>query len=105
MFFELDGVLARRALKMGSQAVENYITDSFLYPEWQKPCQEALMELDHEKLRERIATAEAAIVSRVRAMPDAPASSGERRAIDDAMTILRTLKRECLGTLRKEESE
>jgi len=105
MIFDLDGVLDRRAQQMGSQAVETYITDSFPYPEWQKPCQEALIELDRDKLRERIAAAEAAIVSRVNGMPDAPASSVERRAIEDALAILRMLKRECLGTSRKEDSE
>ena len=89
---------------MGSPAVENYMTDSFPYPEWQKPYQEALVELDHDKLRERIAATEAAIANRIIAMPDVPVNSGERRAIDDALAILRTLKRECLGA-RKEDSD
>jgi hypothetical protein len=105
MFFDPDGRLARRALEMGSQAVENYITDSFPYPEWQKLCQEALVELDHDRLRERIAAAEAAIVHRMNAMQGAPVSRAERQAIDDALAILRMLKRECLGASRQQDHE
>ena len=105
MIFDPDGLLARRDSKMESQVAENYVTDSFPYPEWQKPCQAALVELDRTKLQERIAAAEAAIVSRLNATSAAPISPAERQAIADALATLRVLKRECLGSSRAEASE
>ena len=105
MFFDPDGLLAGRASKMESQIAENHMSDSFPYPEWQKPCHEALLELDQSKLRERIAAAEAAIVSRLKTTPAAFVSSVERRAIDDALAVLRVLKRECTSSSRQDASE
>jgi len=37
----------------------------FQYPQWQKLCQEALTEFDRDKLRNRVAAAEAAVVMRL----------------------------------------
>jgi len=105
MTFDPDGLLARRDSKMESQVAENYVTESFPYPEWQKPCQAALVELDGAKLRERIAAAEAAIVGRLNATSAAPVSPAERQAIADALATLRVLKRECLGSSSAEASE
>jgi hypothetical protein len=90
---------------MERQVAENYVTDSLPYPEWQKPCQAALVELDRAKLQERIAAAEAAITSRLNAASAVPVSPVERQAIADAMATLRVLKRECLGSSRGEASE
>jgi hypothetical protein len=104
MFFDPDGLLARRTSKMESQLRESQMTDSFPYPDWQKPCQEALVELDQVKLRERITVAEAAIVSRLQTMPARPLNPVERRAIDDALAALRVLKRECVDASRQDES-
>ena len=97
MFLDPDGALARRASRMGSQIMENWTVERFQYPEWQKPCQDALVELDKDKLRERIATAEAAIVSRLRATSAGSVSAQESQAIEDARAILRVLERVCLG--------
>jgi hypothetical protein len=96
MCFDPDGQLAQRASKMESQVAENYVTESFPYPEWQKSCQAAVVELDRAKLRERIAAAEASA---------APVSPAERQAIADALATLRVLKRECLGSSGAEASE
>jgi hypothetical protein len=105
MFFDPDGLLARRASKMESQLTESHIAESFPYPDWQGPCQEALVELDRDKLRERIAVAEAAILNRLNATPAASVSPVERRAIDDALAALRVLKRECADSSRQKEVE
>jgi len=78
--------------------------DKLQYPEWQKLCQDALVELDKDKLRERVAAAEAAISSRLCAAAPARLSAEERRAIEDALGTLRVLKRECFASLLGEES-
>ena len=70
--------------------------------EWQKACQAALVELDQGKLPERIAAAEAAIVSRLNATSALPVSPVEHQAIADALAALRALKRECMGSSREE---
>ncbi len=105
MIFDPDSLLARRDSKMESQVEEIYVTDSFLYPEWQKPWQAALVELDRAKLQERIAAAEAAIGSRLKATSAAPISPAEGQAITDALATLGVLKRECLGSSRAKASE
>jgi hypothetical protein len=105
MIFDPDGLLVRRNSKMESPVTENYVTETFPYPEWQRPCQAALVELDRAKLQERIAAAEAAIVSRLNAASAAPVSAAERQAIADALATLRVLKRECLGSSHAESSE
>jgi hypothetical protein len=102
MCFDPDGQLARRASKMESQVAENCVTDSFPCAEWQKACQAALVELDQGKLPERIAAAEAAIVSRLNATSALPVSPVEHQAIADALAALRALKRECMGSSREE---
>jgi hypothetical protein len=67
------------------------------YPEWQQDYQAALLELDREKLRERVAAAETAIFKRLQAMSQDSDSHAERQAIEDALTNLRVLKRDSLG--------
>lgn len=58
------------------------------YPDWQKPFQEAVLELDGDKLEKQIVTAQTAILSRLEAV------QAERRALEDALGTLRTLQRE-----------
>ena len=60
------------------------------YPEWQKPLQEALLELDAERLKQRIMAAELA----VRSSLEKTANDDERQALVDAMSSLRFLKRD-----------
>jgi hypothetical protein len=57
-----------------------------LYPDWQHEFLAALLELDGNKLLERVQAAETAIFNRL-----------QRQAIDDALASLRVLKREKLG--------
>jgi hypothetical protein len=67
------------------------------YPEWQQEYQVALLELEHEKLLERVAAAETAIFQRLQALSQSPDDQAERQAIEDALAGLRVLKREKLG--------
>ena len=67
-----------------------------LYPEWQRDYQAALLELDREKLRERVEAAETAIFKRLQAISQSPENQAERQAIEDALAGLRVLKRESL---------
>lgn len=89
---------------MGSQLIGYPTMDKPHYPEWQKLCHDALVELDKDKLRERVAAAEAAIFSRLSAQTTACISAEERRALDDALGTLRVLKRECFGSSLGEET-
>jgi hypothetical protein len=67
------------------------------YPEWQQDYQAALLELDHAKLPERVASAETAIFKQLQAMSQSSAHHAERQAIEDALASLRVLKRDSLG--------
>jgi hypothetical protein len=67
------------------------------YPEWQQEYQAALLELDTEKLRERIAAAETAIFNRLQAISQGLNHTAQRQAIEDALASLRVLKRDNLG--------
>ena len=68
-----------------------------LYPDWEPVYRAALLELDQQKLSERIADAEAAIFTRQQAISQSPNHIAERQAIEDALANLRTLKRDNLG--------
>lgn len=69
-------------------------SSSILYPEWQIPLKDALLELDQEQLRAKIQAAEAAISERQRAMArDSKGDNAELVAISDALSALRALKR------------
>ncbi len=70
---------------------------NIVYPEWQPEYQAALLELDTEKLRERVAAAETAIFNRLQAISHGSNHTGERQALEDAFASLRVLKRDNLG--------
>jgi hypothetical protein len=78
-------------------AEASFPSPKILYPEWQNEFRGALLELNREKLRERIATAEAAIFKRLQAISHDPDHAAERQAIEDALASLRVLKRDVLG--------
>jgi hypothetical protein len=65
-------------------------------PEWKKIFQEALVEVNPERLKERIAESEAAIFQRLQALQSGSDSVGELRALQDASNALLVLKREVL---------
>ena len=68
----------------------------FQYPRWQKLCQEALAEFDRDKLRKRVAAAEAAVVMRLQELANKADAHAERQALLDVASSLRFLKRDIL---------
>ena len=62
--------------------------------DWRELYRAALIEVDAELLRERVAAAEAAIDAHVETMKQRASSLDERQAISDAAAGLRVLKRE-----------
>jgi hypothetical protein len=73
-------------------SVDTQGNEGLRYPEWQKPYQQALLEHDEKKLKERIAAVEAAISNRLRAITGDANHHAERQAIEDALSLLRILK-------------
>jgi hypothetical protein len=64
--------------------------------EWQRVLHEALVEVNTEKLKGKVAEAEAAIFERLQALREGYDSAEERHALQDASNALLTLKREVL---------
>jgi hypothetical protein len=64
--------------------------------EWKKMFQEALVEVNPEKLKEKIAESETAIFQRLQALQPASDNVEELRALQDASNALLVLKREVL---------
>lgn len=62
------------------------------YPEWQALYEEALTEFNPEKLTQKIAIAEAAILKRAEAISGGSLHRTELQAIEDALVFLRALK-------------
>ena len=66
------------------------------YPEWQRPYQAALLEVDPKKLGERVAETEAAIFKRLQQLSNSQDGQAERQLIQGAISALKILKRESL---------
>ena len=99
-------ILEEEKKKKEEAAVKKKRTTNFIdkdyvntleYPDWQRPLQEALVELDNDKLKARVAAAEVAIFNRLQAISQSTNHQPEREAIENALTSLRVLKRESLG--------
>ena len=75
-------------------ATEDSPFPKVLYPEWQNQYRAALLELDRQKLSERVTAAEAAIYQRLQAISQNSDHQAERQAIEDAMAVLRLLVKE-----------
>lgn len=73
---------------------ESAMNNDLPYPIWQGCYRDALVELDHEKLVERVREAELAIVYRLETLRSSRESLVELQAIEDALANLRCLKRE-----------
>lgn len=89
--------LRKGSLKMAAALGMEDLDDYLEYPDWQRPVQEALLELDRDKLKARVAEAEAVIFNRLQAISQGPDHKAERQAIEYALSSLRILKRETLG--------
>ena len=66
------------------------------YPEWQAPLQDLFLESDHEKLHEKIQKVETLIFERLQLLRQGNDGHGELLAINDALSVLRTIKRDKL---------
>jgi hypothetical protein len=66
------------------------------YPEWQKAVQAALIEVDEERLQQKVADAEAAIFQRLQELGSTSNSSAERLALEEASRSLLVVKQEIL---------
>jgi hypothetical protein len=71
--------------------------NEFLYPEWQIPMQDALLELDQAKLFVKLQTAEAGISARLRQIGQSSAGRHEQEAMNQALTVLTALRRNNLA--------
>src|ERR1700704_1379395 len=64
------------------------------YSGWQKPYLEAMLEINPDRLKDRVASAEAAIQLRLRELADSPDSQAERHCLADARNGLLVLRKE-----------
>ena len=67
-------------------------TSNLRFPDWQLAYQAALLEVDPQKLPERVKAAEAAIFKRQEALVNSSDGQAEREAIEDAMRVLRFIQ-------------
>ena len=66
------------------------------YPQWQAPLQDAILEFNLDQLPAKIYRVETLIFERLQQLHIAGDGIHERQAINDALQILRTVKRERL---------
>lgn len=79
---------------------ERLVSDEELkFPEWQVPLQEVILEFDRERMREKIQKVETMIFDRRRQLSLASDGCAEHAALNDALSVLRILKRERLGSM------
>jgi hypothetical protein len=71
------------------------------YSGWQKPYLDAMLEMNPDRLKDRVASAEAAIQLRLRELADSPDSQAERQCLADARNGLLVLKKETSATPSK----
>ena len=67
------------------------------YPEWQKPLQELILEFDRDKLPEKVQQVETLIFERQQQLSRGNDGHMELQAINDALGVLRIIKRDRLG--------
>jgi len=67
------------------------------FPEWQAPLQELILEADREKFHERLHIVEDLIFERFRQLAQESDGRDEHQALNDALSILRVIKRDKLG--------
>lgn len=64
------------------------------FPDWQAPLQELILEFDSAKLPEKVQKVEAILTGRLHKLSRNSVGHLEREAIQDALNILRVIKRE-----------
>jgi hypothetical protein len=68
------------------------------FPDWQVPLQQAILEFDPARFQEEIKKVEAMIHQRMQKLPESPNSQDELVSITDALSLIRSLKRDRLQT-------
>jgi hypothetical protein len=66
------------------------------FPEWQTPLQELILEFDSGKLPKKLQEVETLILERLERLSQSEDGRGERYALDDALSILRVIRRDRL---------
>ena len=79
--------------RTGTETYKRQVQD-LKYSSWQKPYLDAMLEMNPDRLKERVACAEAAIELRLRELADSPDAQAERQSLSDARNGLLVLKRE-----------
>jgi len=80
-----------------SRGERNVDDGELKFPAWQTPLQELLLEFDREKLPAKIQQVEALIFERLQQLSVDRCDRDERQAIQDALNVMRIVKRDKLG--------
>ena len=83
-----------RVVKLAAE--DNQMTDS-VYPSWQVPYEQALIECNPDALQQKIEAAENAIFHRFQELAGQSNHGGERVALNDALRALRSLQIQLLN--------
>jgi len=78
-------------------ATDDQRSPEIRYPAWQNEYQAALVEVDRQKLKQRVEAAETAIFKRLQHLSQNSDDFVERQVIEDALKSLRAIKRDELG--------
>jgi hypothetical protein len=68
------------------------------FPQWQGPLQELILEFDPQKLPEKIQGVETLVLERLQQLDHENDSRVEKIALHDALSIIRIIKRDRLGS-------
>ena len=71
-----------------------FSSENLKYPQWQEPLQEAFLEMDTNRLKQRIVAVEFAIHKRMQNIAGDSKHNAERQALMDALSSLRILKQD-----------
>lgn len=72
-------------------------SEELKFPDWQLPLQDLILEFDRAKLHQKMQWVEALIYDRLQQLHNGSGGhSAEREALNDAISVLRVIKREKL---------
>ena len=83
--------------RKNTETNKRHIRD-LMHSGWQKPYLDAMLEINPDRLKDRVASAEAAIQLRLRELAGSPDSQAERQCLADARNGLLVLKKETSAT-------
>jgi hypothetical protein len=72
------------------------------FPQWQAPLQDLILEFDPVELTEKIAVVEALLFARLRQLNHAAENRDEKIALQDALSVVRIMKRDRLDPPQSE---